>query len=379
MPGPSVFFDTLREWSRWKHEVLRRYLPKFAGILGSWYGVIWYVDGFAGAGTYGEEARVPGSPLIGAGLAETVATLRRRYRLQCINVEPTHFRALERATANYQPPLLRNLEGTFRQHLPTILGLTGDDPALFFLDPFGYEGMEWDVLQAVARRTRRAKTELLINFNAPEIYRKAGWLHSPEPNAPAFVRSLNELFGTDGWQPISLSCGSQTTCQEELTLLYMTRAATLFRGFGAAYPVRTVEGQLKYYLVYLTQHQRGCRAMTDVLYRVEHEYQEWSAQERERFDFTYSMDDFLASPPQLQERQAQLVGDLANDIYQLGAGRGTMTFGELQDYLCSGKWFGRALEKHFRAACKNLIHQGKIARDKDTAIEEATRLRFVAS
>ena len=52
VPSAVAFFDKRKEWSRWKHEVHRRYLPKFAGILGSRHGDIFYVDAFAGAGMY---------------------------------------------------------------------------------------------------------------------------------------------------------------------------------------------------------------------------------------------------------------------------------------------------------------------------------------
>jgi three-Cys-motif partner protein len=68
----SDFFDERKEWSRWKHEMLRRYLPKFAGIIGWTHRLIHYVDGFAGAGTYGDPP-VAGSPLIAAELAEQAA------------------------------------------------------------------------------------------------------------------------------------------------------------------------------------------------------------------------------------------------------------------------------------------------------------------
>ena len=61
------FFDNLREHSEVKHRILASFLTPWAAKLGSMVrgksGVIWYVDGFAGAGRYGDGR--DGSPLKG--------------------------------------------------------------------------------------------------------------------------------------------------------------------------------------------------------------------------------------------------------------------------------------------------------------------------
>ena len=55
VPG---FFDNLRDHSEVKHRILASFLTPWAAKLGSTFrgrsGVIWYVDGFAGAGKYGD-------------------------------------------------------------------------------------------------------------------------------------------------------------------------------------------------------------------------------------------------------------------------------------------------------------------------------------
>ncbi len=89
-----TFFEARRDWSRWKHELLRRYLPKFAGILGTRYPTIYYVDGFAGAGSYNDPSGqvdgsvAPGSPLIASEYAATIAASQKwAFEVRCINVE----------------------------------------------------------------------------------------------------------------------------------------------------------------------------------------------------------------------------------------------------------------------------------------------------
>lgn len=49
----SAFFDPRRRTSKLKHLVLGPYFKEFAYHLGSARPVIYYVDGFAGAGAYG--------------------------------------------------------------------------------------------------------------------------------------------------------------------------------------------------------------------------------------------------------------------------------------------------------------------------------------
>jgi three-Cys-motif partner protein len=103
------FFDQRREWSRWKHELLRRYLPKFAGILGSRFSTIYYVDAFAGAGTYGGDPPTPGSPIIAATLGNAIEQSGKwKYQLRCINVEPhpQHYQELCAATSAF--PLIES-------------------------------------------------------------------------------------------------------------------------------------------------------------------------------------------------------------------------------------------------------------------------------
>jgi three-Cys-motif partner protein len=239
------FFDQRREWSRWKHELLRRYLPKFAGILGSRYSTVYYVDAFAGAGTYGGNPPIPGSPIIAATLGYAIAQGKWKYELRCINVEPDarHFQELCDATSCY--PLIENLRGTFKERLADIVAKVGAYPTLVFIDPFGYKGMEWDAMTRLAQRARTGKTELLINFQSPKIDRGAGWLDSyGQPAQLGFVNSLNALMGTDEWQPIIQAGLPREERDEQLTSLYAERLANLFHGIVSPYPVRTLNSTL---------------------------------------------------------------------------------------------------------------------------------------
>jgi three-Cys-motif partner protein len=381
------FFDRRREWSRLKHEILRRYLPKFAAILGSVHPTVYYVDGFAGAGTYeqdGDGPPVPGSPLIAAALATTMgATQKRAYGLRCINVEPKarYSGELCQATAVYANGVVGNLRGTFKQRLPEILESVRTYPTLFFLDPFGYKGMEWDAMLQLAQRATReqAKTELLINFNVSKIDRGGGWLDSyGQPAAPSFLQGLNQLYGTNAWQEIENSGLPVEERNDKLTELYMDRLSQAFHGIVASYPVRTIDGRLKYYLLHLTRHRRGCREMSYVIRKVDDAY----IAERARLEASKPLHLGLGGafdpppPPDPREQEAELIGRLAADIYRVGKKRGGLTFGGVQDALAV-KWFAQADVPHFRHACALLIRQGRIDHPKEKGLEEKTFLRFV--
>jgi hypothetical protein len=54
MEWSEQFFTERQLTSKLKHLVLRRYVKEFAYHLGSARRVVYYVDGFAGPGVYGE-------------------------------------------------------------------------------------------------------------------------------------------------------------------------------------------------------------------------------------------------------------------------------------------------------------------------------------
>jgi three-Cys-motif partner protein len=64
----------LKRVSRIKHEILTNYLPPWAVILGSRFGLLYYVDCFAGPGQFESEGMVvDGSPVIAVKAGKTFA------------------------------------------------------------------------------------------------------------------------------------------------------------------------------------------------------------------------------------------------------------------------------------------------------------------
>ena len=279
MTSPTAtFFEQRREWSRRKHEIFQGYLPQFARILGKRRGMVYLVDAFAGAGSYGQsDERLPGSPLLAAQIAADLAG--HGYDLRCINVEADKrtFADLSANTAPYAQ-FVRNIYGRFVDKVDSILDHIRSAPALFFLDPYGVGDIEWRILSKIVNRGASAPTELLVNFNAPKFDRHAGWLDSPNPRLrAAFEELLNRVTGTDEWQDIWRRDEQLEKTERYSRILdfYAGRIHKEFKMRTGSYPVRTVSrGYLKYFLVFATRESKAIRIMSSIFYYVDLRYQE---------------------------------------------------------------------------------------------------------
>lgn len=350
--------------------------------MGSRNRFVYQIDAFAGAGAYGAQ-HIPGSPLLAATIAEWfTAHPKLTCELRCINVEPKHreFQRLVVETAKYPPPMVDNRRGEFGDLLGDILATIRDAPALFFLDPYGFKGMEWNTVCQVAARFHHAPTELIMNFNGDELYQAAGWRDSVDrTEAPAFVRTVTAFFGTDDWLRICDGATTKARCIEQLTDLYMDRLNGIIGGCVVRYPVRTRKGQLKYYLLFATKHPRGVREFSDIIFEVEGQYQvdlltyRPTAGDLEQ----HRLHDDAELLPDQKQADADIVRDLVVAMPEALAGT-SPTFGAVQTTMALHGWFGRAKVKHYRAAVQRLISDGTISGARATGIEDKTRLTFAA-
>ncbi len=189
MPQPDQedFFDTLHEWSERKLKLLKNYVEAADKILGS-INQIYYVDGFAGRGTYRDGGI--GSPIRIAELAQQYEREGKSYSFKCINVEENaeYFANLQKETAKFGS-LVQNLHGRFADNLDQILRVIGNQPAIFFLDPFGIKGIDWSAVRKIINR--KAKTDLWIRFDHIELRRLDGnyevWWSQKSGSSASFV------------------------------------------------------------------------------------------------------------------------------------------------------------------------------------------------
>ncbi len=279
------YFDTLYEWTYRKHDILRKYVETFAKIKKNLY----CVDAFAGRGQHRDGAH--GSPLITASIAQRLRDEGKPYWLRCLNVEKDsqYYADLCEATAAFATDLVHNFRGDFAGHMTRLLAICDKQPALFFLDPFGVDGIEWKRLQPILTRT--ATTELLINFNVRYIPRLAGHVTSNAAAAHAKVRLLSEVLGTTTWIPQVISPGvsvensladervttalsTDATLGDRLTDIYKQQLCLHFP-YVYHYPIRAAaDGHVRYYLIFATRSEKGVSVMNDILCATEEQYQE---------------------------------------------------------------------------------------------------------
>jgi three-Cys-motif partner protein len=262
---PQEFQKERFEWSKWKHAILESYLKQMTAVLRK-YRTIYIVDGFAGSGRYVEDG-ADGSALLVAKHAAQLAVDNQAYSLKCINVEKDEevFGNLQNATAPYAQ-YVTNFQGDFADFIPQILDAIGDQPTLFFLDPIGFKGLEWNKLLPIFKR--KAITELLIRYDAQSALRGTGFRTSDYEHAPSHGRWLLDIFGVKNTAYWENYIDNAPSSRDGITTAYEDRLRKHF-DYVARIPIRRQDDFLKYYLIFATRNPKGIQVMNDNLYVVE--------------------------------------------------------------------------------------------------------------
>ena len=280
MPAPNQprdqadFFDELRFWSRTKLRILEKYIDAYLRKRARFNPTIYYVDGFAGQGYYGQEGHPfeEGSPLRMARFAQRIRGEGKPYRLICLNTEISKKRCqeLQRVLTEFDPELVQVFCGSFAEHLPRILRIMEQAPAVCFLDPFGVVGISVDDIRPLLERS---DTEILLNFSTPTLHRLAGFATSNAKEARGKFNQLSRTLGEDPrddvpeWRVMRDRLNSDEW--EEWAVnryLEQMQVASPHLKYGMAYPVREkVGGGVKYYLVYASRAMDAFPLMSDFI------------------------------------------------------------------------------------------------------------------
>lgn len=369
------YFNELKEWSKRKLEIIEKYLDGAVRILGS-IDVVYYVDGFAGPGRYDDGSN--GSPVRAIELAQRLQREGKQYKLRCINVEekPERFANLDEATRGAKG-IVTNLSGEFNQYVDTIMTETGSKPAVFFLDPFGVEGIDWDQLVKIIRRS--GPTDLWIRFDAAYVRRLDGFYDSAAPEAPGKRQLLLRAFGATNLDELHsrLAGSNEDERREKAILLYMDGImseliAAKRRAFVGAYPIRTIDGQIKYYLVFAGSHPKAAILASHIVYTVEDGYQR--DVEDYRLQGLPQPSFFPALEPEKKDVDAAKASKLAESLWQACQGR---TLSRLEACaLVWQQWFGLIASRHVSAAIKVLAKSGRVEVVSGRPSDDNATLRF---
>lgn len=364
----SHFNQPKKDWSARKHAVLRDYLPTFCTAL-SRQGTIWYVDGFAGAGSYSDpnNPNAPiqaGSPVLAASIAGNLA-----YDVRCYNVEENQANYENLVEATKQFPHVTNIQGDFNDVVDQVLDTVKPHPAFFFLDPFGTKDLPMEgLIDRIAMRTK--PTDILVRYATETVRRLAGAYEKDLPRRDAHARNLDKWFRGNDWRQITDQFPAGKARDLELLRYYLRQLVTISGGrlrFAAAYPIRTIEGYVKYHLVFATGNRLGAKLMSDVLYKAESQYvEEQMTHERQKQDTLSGgqLSLFEEESPSSTDLYDQQIRNIQNTILEVGRdAKDEWNFDDLRlELIINRNWFARMSEKEFRAAIKALHAQGKIER-----------------
>jgi three-Cys-motif partner protein len=198
MTDAELYFG--REQTKAKHFILKRYLQALAFKV-LHFSDLTYVDGFSGPWETRQDDFADSSFMIAIDVLKdaqrSLAGMGKRRRIKCFLCErdPEAYEKLAAAVASHHEPK-QNFEiethgGAFTDAIPRISSFIGNSFALIFIDPTGWTGYNFDLIQPIL--TPR-KTEVLINYMYDFINRAVSM-----PDA-ATVRSFDGILGGPGWE-----------------------------------------------------------------------------------------------------------------------------------------------------------------------------------
>lgn len=361
-PRPD-FFHEIRFWSRTKHRILEKYLDAYLRKRGGSHSRIYYVDGFAGQGTYGQPASgiEEGSPLRMARFAQRINEESRAYRLICLNTEIDRNRckSLKEALSGFDPDLVQVYCGAFAEHLPQLLTIMGRSPAVCFLDPFGVVGISVD---DIAPLLVRADTEILLNLSTPTLHRLAGFVTSDAPGVRSKFRQLSRTLGEDSrndspeWlaKREGLSSDGWEAWAAQQYLEQMRRRSPHLK-YGMAYPVRQkYGGGVKYFLVFASRAMDAFPIMSDFIcteeddLRLQAEVASRAAGQKSMF-----------APVHVSEREERFAA-LIEEIHGYGIAHQGVNRKHIIEHF-SYRYLGEFRQSHYRFMIKQLVESNRAA------------------
>lgn len=261
-----------REHAKAKHDLLKRYIERYAMILGRHATEIAFVDGFAGPWQSGAADRSDTSfGLSAATLRKCAEALAARFSKRPV------IRALwiEEGLAAYE--LLSEFatrtsssrisieakHASFQDSIDSIVRFVGTDAYSFiFVDPKGYKGLiEPDVIAPLLRMPR---AEVLINYMWDHIRYAFG-----RPDEPGHRANLERLYGSEVTRLLDISDGGARAAEALQVYEQRLREAADVEGRSRlrvlSYPILDTHGRRypKYWLVHATHAASGLTTFAD--------------------------------------------------------------------------------------------------------------------
>lgn len=247
------FYDG-REQTLVKHSVLKRYLQRFAYIIGSRWNSITYVDCFSGP--WNERSSTFSDTSFAIAI-EQLRTARQQlakdFRIRCFFIErdPVAYSKLKEFTESIADIEIQTHNAKFEDSIGEILRFVHADKRtfpFFLIDPKG-----WSIpLETIAPLLRLDQGEVLITFMLEFIRRFIG--HPDE----SIRESFDGLFGERGIA--SQFEGVLGEERDDLLLSEYMRVVQAAGGFefaSSSLVLHPDKSRRHFNLVYLTRHHKG--------------------------------------------------------------------------------------------------------------------------
>jgi len=259
--SPDGWFYEGREQSYVKHEVLKRYLERFAIIVGKFSPGITYVDCFSGPWRSRDEEAFQDTSF---GIAisalrkanEAVEkTFHKKLKIRCFFVEENAaaYKKLRAFADGIADAEITAVNGTFEANIPAILDFVkagGTAFPFFFIDPTGWTGFALDRIKPLLQQQ---PSEVLINFMTAHIKR---FVEAPEKQRQ---EEFEQLFGSASFRE-EISAVSDLRDREDLLLSRYMEAVRTAGGFQfacASTVLHPVREHTHFHLVYCTRDPKG--------------------------------------------------------------------------------------------------------------------------
>ncbi len=332
----------LKRVSRIKHQILTRYLPNWATILGSTFDLLYYIDCFAGPGRYESEGKVvDGSPIVAVKAGKEYATKSPKKKLGMVLVDDDVEQVEQLKTClDLTLPHPENFKviprlADSRALIPKIITeirARKSAPSFFLVDPYGHP-LSIPIMNDVLALPR---SELLINLMWFRI--------NMDMTNNAVVQHVTELFGDEDWKRQPFMNQSGTRKEESFLKYFCGRlSAQYVRHFRIRYDAqedRMAGNRTKYYLIHASNSLKAVLLMKDVMWPL--------GDEEGTFDFSGDSQGVLISQtPQLSELKAILLRELA--------GR-QVAFDDIR----AKTWSLPFIDKHYRSVIQELRSSGTV-------------------
>ena len=342
----NKFFSDIQEHSKYKHEILKQYLPVFRKIAKFWKEFI-YVDGFAGPGKYDNDT--DGSPILAIKSLDLLyknKVLTQKCNVTCIFVEVNkqNFEKLKRNIKdlefNEKNISVTCYKGKFETVFPKIKEKYEEFnkfPSLFFLDPYGYNQIPFWIYEEIFSFK---KPEVMIIFMVNYIFR----FLNDQTKYDTFCR----VFGSDDWKDnFKKYCVAGISDKTEAISLFfqdLLKERTNAE-YTNRYKIMHEKTNRRFYdIIHATTHFKGLEVMKNVMFNLGIPGTfEYHGKNEGILKANKTLDKFIKTSPQIKSIENWVVTFLKN--------KKSLTFNELKKIIYDNTAW---IERQLREALKNL-------------------------